>query len=362
VEALGCRVGALCLLPRPMTPATLSDDAELRITHMVGLTDAARERWGRFRVGDPLPASEAVRSNAPVVLPTIADRQRRFPALSGYVPAEEHALVVLPLSVGERRLGALTLSFFEEPEQRGDAGRTMSVVGGFGPGQHGTAGQQFFGDDDLAFVSSLAAACASALDRADAVRQLRSASNRLAFLAEASVELSSSLDYARTLARVAELAVPVLADWCSVATLAGEDLETLAVAHVQPEKVALAWQIQRRYPPNPDTAAAHRVLRTGRSEMYTGITDEQVEASAVDDEHRRMLREMGPLRALMLVPMIARGRTLGVLTLLSAGRDFEPSDLALAEDLGRRAALAVDNAALFRDASLHRDAGEGRDD
>jgi len=185
------------------------------------------------------------------------------------------------------------------------------------------------------------------------VRQLRTASERFAFLAEASVELSSSLDYARTLGRVAELAVPVLADWCSVATPENGVLRTLAVAHVDPGKVALARELQKRYPPDPETAVAYRVLRTNKAEFFSGITDEQVAATAVDDQHRRMLHDLGAMRAVMFVPMTARGRTLGVLTLVASSEDrnFGTDDLALAEDLGLRAGLAIDNAALFRDAT-----------
>jgi GAF domain-containing protein/anti-sigma regulatory factor (Ser/Thr protein kinase) len=326
VQALGSRVGTLCLLQRPGTPTTWDPDAEIRIAHMVGVTAEAQQLWKQFRLSDPLPVSDAIRTNQTVLLPTVTERQLRYPALSGGLPQDEHALVVIPLSVGDRRLGALTMSFF---------------------------GEQEIDPNDLAFLSSLADACAQALDRSGAVRQLRTASERFAFLAEASVELSSSLDYARTLGRVAELAVPVLADWCSVATPENGVLRTLAVAHIDPGKVALARELQKRYPPDPETAVAYRVLRTNKAEFFSGITDEQVAATAVDDEHRRMLHDLGAMRAVMFVPMTARGRTLGVLTLLASSEDrnFGTDDLALAEDLGLRAGLAIDNAALFRDAT-----------
>jgi GAF domain-containing protein len=326
VQALGAGVGALCLLNRPGTLAALEQDAEIRIAHAVGLSEEADEIWGTFRLSDPLPAGEAIRANAPVVLDTVAERIRRYPSLVAGMPTDEHALAVMPLSVGERRLGALTLSFFDR--------RRLT-------------------EDDLRFLSSLADACAQALDRSSAVRQLRAASARLAFLAEASVELATTLDYTQTLSRIAELAVPVLADWCAVTTVEDGTLESLAVAHVDPAKVALARELQRRYPPDPETAASYRVLRTRQTEILNGITDAMIEAGAVDDEHRRLLRELGAMRAVMVVPMLARGRTLGVLTLVSSAedRDFGPEDVSLAEDLARRAAVAIDNARLFRDAT-----------
>jgi GAF domain-containing protein len=340
VAALGSRIGTLCLLTRPATPLGLDPDAEIRIAHMAGITVEAQRRWSSFRLSEPLPVPEAIRTNSTLLIPTLAERHRRYPLLAGGLPEDEHALVVAPLSVGARRLGALTLSFF--PEARDPA--TEGVPAGSPPE---------LGATDLAFLTSLADVCAQALDRAAAVRALRAASARLAFLAEASVELSSSLDYSHTLRRVADLAVPVLADWCSVATAESEGLQSLAVAHVDPERVSIAWELERRYPARRETSASYRVLATRQSEMYPEVTDEQIFASAVDDEHRALLRAIGPMRSVMLVPMVARERALGVLTLVSASeeRRFGPEDLALAEDLARRAALAIDNAALFRDAT-----------
>ncbi len=173
------------------------------------------------------------------------------------------------------------------------------------------------------------------------------------FLGKASEVLSSSLDYRRTLSAVARLAVPELADWCAV-DVAREDgpPERLAVVHSDPEKVAWAHKLQERYPPDPDApqGAAH-VLRTGRPEFYPEITDETLEAAARDPEHLRLMREVGFTSA-MLVPLVARGKTLGVITLVSAesGRRYDEEDLGVAEELARRAALAIDNALLYEEA------------
>jgi PAS domain S-box-containing protein len=171
------------------------------------------------------------------------------------------------------------------------------------------------------------------------------------FLAEVGATLSSSLDYRATLASVAQLAVPRLADWCAV-DIVEEDgtLERLAVEHEDLQKVQLAHELQERYPPDPETPQGLlRVLRSGQSEFYPDITDEMMVAAARDAEHLRLMRELGFV-SLIFVPLVARGRTLGVITLVSAesGRRYREADLELAEELARHAALAVDNARLYK--------------
>lgn len=173
------------------------------------------------------------------------------------------------------------------------------------------------------------------------------------FLAEASSRLASSLDYETTLASVARMAVPTLADWCAVDVLEeAQALKRLAVAHVDPAKVEWAHELQKRYPPNMnDTRGVPEVLRTGKSEIYPEITDEMLVQAAIDDGHLQIMRDVGFTSA-MIVPLVTQGRTLGVITLISAesGRRYGRDDLALAENLAHRAAIAVDNARLYRSA------------
>jgi PAS domain S-box-containing protein len=177
--------------------------------------------------------------------------------------------------------------------------------------------------------------------RADEVHQ---------FLADASTCLASSLDYQTTLSTLARLVVPRMADWC-VIDVAEKDhrLQRLAVAHVDPAKVAMAQELERRYPPDPSAARgpAH-VMRTGRSDMAEHISDTLLVAGARDAEHLRILRTLG-LTSYLCVPLAARGRILGVMTFVAgeSGRRYTAHDLAVAEDLARRAAMAVDNARLF---------------
>lgn len=172
------------------------------------------------------------------------------------------------------------------------------------------------------------------------------------FLSEASALLSAGLDYSVTLERVAHLAVPRLADWCAVDVIENDKLVSVAVAHVDPRKVELAKTFRLRYPTDPNApSGAPNVARTGKAELYSDIPDELLAASARDQEHLRIMRDLG-LRSAIVVPLIARGRSLGTFTLVAAesNRRFLADDLALAEELGRRAGTAIDNSRLYRDA------------
>src|SRR5215204_3427979 len=184
----------------------------------------------------------------------------------------------------------------------------------------------------------------------------------LRFLAESGATLSTSLDYRDTLANVARLAVPTLADWCAIDVMEEDGtVERLAVEHSDPEKVALAYELQERYPSDPEaTRGVRKVLKTGEPDMMAEIPEELLDQVAMDVEHRTIMRELG-LRSYMVVPMVARGRSHGAITLVSAesGRRYEETDLRLAEELARRAALAVDNAKLYAEAQ--REIAERRD-
>ncbi|WP_242072504.1 PAS domain S-box protein [Microcoleus sp. FACHB-68] len=181
------------------------------------------------------------------------------------------------------------------------------------------------------------------------------------FLAGASTVLASSLDYSTTLTSVAQLAVPHMADWCSVHVLKENgSIEPLAVAHANPAKVEWANELRYRYPVDPsEERGVAQVLRTGKSELYSDIPDYLLVASARTPEHLEILRQVG-LASVMIVPMVARDKTLGTISFIAAesGRRYTPSDLIFAEDLAYRAALAVDNAKLYSSAVEHRTQAE----
>jgi len=173
------------------------------------------------------------------------------------------------------------------------------------------------------------------------------------FLAEAGPLMAASIEgYEETLAGVARLVVPQIADWCSIDMLEPDgSIRQLAVAHVDPEKAKLGEEFRRRYPPDPAAPTGlPRVLRTGQPEMLAEIPESLLEQSASDPESLEIVKRLG-LRSVMVVPMIARGRTLGAITLVTAesGRRYDDSDLVFAQEVARRAALAVDNARLLQE-------------
>ncbi len=176
------------------------------------------------------------------------------------------------------------------------------------------------------------------------------------FLAEAGALLASSLDYEETLKRVAQLAVSSvggipLADWCAVHIRAEDgEVRALAVEHIDPAKVQLAAEVQRRYPQDPHApTGVPEVIRSGRSEIYPDVPDELLVQAARDEKHLATLRSLG-MRSVLIVPMPVAGRTLGAITFVSAesGRRYAQEDLAFVEDLARRAALAVENSRLYQ--------------
>jgi PAS domain S-box-containing protein len=170
------------------------------------------------------------------------------------------------------------------------------------------------------------------------------------FLLRAGERLASSLDYRATLAEVAQLAVPEFADWCSIHVLEDGQLEELALAHRDPEKIVFAQELRERYPPRPGRATGPgAVVDSGCSQLVEEVTDEMLTAGAVDEIHLGLLRELG-LASYICAPLVARDRTLGTLTLVAeTGRQFDAQDLEVAEELARRCAAAVDNARLYRE-------------
>jgi PAS domain-containing protein len=180
------------------------------------------------------------------------------------------------------------------------------------------------------------------------VTDLKRAEQGYRFLAEASRVLAGSLDYEQTLRTVADLAVPQIADWCGVDLAVDEDrLQRVAVAHVDPARVALAHEMQERYPPQPGSVV-FQVIASGEPQVFRDIPDEMLVATARDEDHLRIIRELG-MRSVMVVPMTLRDTVLGTISFVSAesGRRFDDQDVALAQDLALRAAVAIDNARLY---------------
>lgn len=322
-SGLGATAGVVAILT--------NDGRELKVLDSFGYRRETIERFTTFPVDAPLPLSDVVRSGRPLLLSKASEIEERYPALAGLQPKNE-TFAAFPLGVKDRTVGGIGFSY---PESR------------------------IFTDADTAFMRAVVQQCAQALDRIslyekerEARRKAQEAEERLRFLADATRILSSSLDHRETLTLIAELAVPRLADWCAI-EVADEVGVTrqLAVEHADPAKKALTLELRSRYPTDPDAeVGVPHVIRTGQPELYHEIDDATLRAAARDEEHLQLLRSLG-FRSAMVVPMLARGRTIGALTLVSerADRLYDEDDLAFAVDLADRAALAVDNARLYEE-------------
>jgi serine phosphatase RsbU (regulator of sigma subunit) len=303
-----------------VTTLMLRDGDELVLVGGHGLRPGILERWHRFPLSDANPSSEAVREARPVMVADRAEIEARYPAMAKDTPPGR-SVVCLPLGAVGKPVGAAGLTFDDA---------------------------WLPGPAELDLLMTFAEACGQAIRRIQAKTEADERARQLQFLANASAELGSSLDYRSTLAKVANLVVPDLADWCAVDIVERGQLTTLAVAHVDPAKVAWAWELQRRYP--PDRSAPNgvpQVVRTGVSELYEDISDEMLTAGARDEEHLRLSRELN-LRSAIVVPLKVHDHVLGAITFVRAEteRRYGAADLIVAEDLGRRAAMAIDNAQL----------------
>src|SRR6185312_1010396 len=174
---------------------------------------------------------------------------------------------------------------------------------------------------------------------------------RAGFLAQASAALGASLDFNITLQRVAELAVPEIADWCAAFVTNGEGtVERTAVAHRDPTRIALATELYTKYPPTLSNGSAiATVIETGEPQFFPEVTEEMLLQNVKEPERLRLVRALN-MKSVLVVPMSSRDRVFGALVFVTAesGRVLSPADLELAEALAARAAAAIDNSRLFR--------------
>ena len=173
------------------------------------------------------------------------------------------------------------------------------------------------------------------------------ANRRAGFLRQATLGLYESMDYESRLVQLAKFVVPTLGDWCAVDILEEDGrLNRLAVVHSDPKKIELAKELEERYPEDPELPTSRwNVLASGKPVLFREITDEMIDAGARDPRHAALIRALG-LTSFITVPLIAREAKLGTLTIVMAesGRHYDESDVELAMDLSRRAAIAIDNA------------------
>jgi PAS domain S-box-containing protein len=224
----------------------------------------------------------------------------------------------------------------------------------------GATTRRRFEPDDVVTVQLVADRVAMAIAQSrlfEAERAARAeaeaAQRRLLFLSEASRALASSLDYQATLERVAELAVPELADEVIVDAL-NEDgtISRVAVAHVDPVKSDLIRDLAARYPPRPEADfGPSAVIKSGKPQVAGTISDEMLQRVAHDDRHLAAIRELG-LRSFMIVPLESRDRVFGAITFIISESDrcYSEESLPFAQELAHRAAVAIDNARLYQEA------------
>jgi len=313
VGAMGAVAGAIGVLPR--------DPADPVVLRQRGYPERPAEgAWSGADAAHPLaallahgPARWLPDADAVVPrVPRLADRHGQ---------GSYQALAVVPLEVDGRRLGGIALGFDAAHE---------------------------FGPDERELLTTAANLFAQALDRARLYDEQQRNADRQQFLARASMLFARAFDPDEILGELARLAVPRLADWCSVSIPEHGEIATVAVAHSDPARVARAREYLERYPSRLDgSTGAGAVLATGQSQFVARVTDDMIESIPSPDQRRR-LRELG-LISVISVPLVARGPVLGTLTLVNSesGRHFDADDLAFAEDLGNRAGRVLENSRLY---------------
>ncbi len=169
-------------------------------------------------------------------------------------------------------------------------------------------------------------------------------------MAEASSILASSLNYRATLAQIAQLAVPEVADWCAIDLLEGDQIEQLVIAHSDPEIVSLAQEWRKFFPISiNDPHGIGLALRSGKSQVYPIITDQMIQKAAKNKHQLEILKSIA-FRSSMVIPFSIRDKVIGSITYVftqSSDRHFNRGDVAYAEELADRIAVSIDNAKLF---------------
>jgi PAS domain S-box-containing protein len=314
--------------------ATLSDDGEwLEVVASRGYDSRYIEPFRRFPLAGDFPLSEAVRTGEGIFLRSERERDERYPELVGR-SQPGHALVCLPLVGEQGPMGGLVFSFASDQE--------------FPPARR-------------ALKLALARQVALALERAHLAVAERALRESLSFLGEATALLTSSLELERTLESLTQLAVPLLADWCAISMLVEEtgEIEQVVVAHQDPERKRWAQEMQARSRTimiDDEFDLTARVLRTAEPVFLREVPQELLDEAVERDPNAAEALEEISIRSAITVPLRSGERTLGALTLVSEVRELQDSDFELAQELAARAAIAVENARLYREAERRAEA------
>ncbi len=241
-----------------------------------------------------------------------------------------------------RKLGIRAL--YGVPMMRG--GKVMGVA------HFGSLTAFEFSEEDKLLFRAVVSRATSAVQKAQIVADLRRTEAAQRFLAEASRQFAETLDYEATLTKIASHAVPTIADWCIVDLLEDGRVKRVSVAHADPADAALADELMTEATVDLDAAVGiGNVLRSGKTEWRGRLTDADLQSLAHDTNRLELLRRL-KLRAYVVVPIVAKGTLLGSIALVSAKshRRYSEWDVTVAEDLAHRAAMAIENARLYREA------------
>jgi signal transduction histidine kinase len=304
-----------------------ADGKTMELLNKKGIPEESYKPFRRYELSVPGPLSEAVLTRQPIVIPTAQDYAARYPDLAPYIRRNgTQASASFPLIAHGKVNGGFIISF-PYPKT--------------------------FNEDERDFLLALAQQTAQALERAYLYDSEHKARLRLTFLSEASKILASSLDYHLTLESVSQLAVPQLAEWYHVDILTDElKVVREAARHLEPHKTELLYELNRRYPADLNAiTGAGKVIRTSESVLISDVPEDLIRKYVQDEGHLELLQQFDT-GSLIVVPLTARGRTFGAMTFATSrasGRRFTPADLEMAEELARRAAVAMDNARLYQD-------------
>ena len=323
MEALGATAGGVCLVTRDGTHQELVAVSDFKPT--------VPEAWHRFSIDEPYPVNDAVRNREMILLESATEFRNRYPELAkGVIPGGYEAYAAAPLEIEGRVIGAINYNFTERRQ---------------------------FTPEDRTFLAAIARQCAQALERArlfEAERVARAdaeeVARRSAALSSASAALVGSLDVGTTLSLIVDLATAELGEYAQIFLVEGDEIRRSALACTVPEKVPLLEALGRGIPHRLDGTSPHaEVIRTRRSLLAAVVEDELFVRAATDPAHLDLLRRIG-WRSLIFAPLEARGSMIGVLVCghFRDDQPFDADDVDFAVELGRRAALAVDNARLYQ--------------
>jgi serine phosphatase RsbU (regulator of sigma subunit)/anti-sigma regulatory factor (Ser/Thr protein kinase) len=301
------------------------DGDHVRILGAQGYSDEVVTAWSDFTVDGDTAFRDAVLERRLVFAENRSEMAARWPELLDLMPTTRQSVAALPLVVDGQARGLVGFGF--------DSPRRFTL-------------------DDQAFLLAVGAQCAEALVRARLRETSQIATHRIAFLSEASDAFASSLDLDGTLKRVAELAVPRLADIAGVFVVRDGAVAAIEIAHANPDRAEHLRQVAERWQPDLEQSVGiGAVARTGEPLFYTGITDEQIRAGGRDPEHADALASLA-LDSFVAVPMRVRERIVGLIFLgTERPRRLSPEDFTLATELASRAGQAILNAELFEERS-----------